>query len=463
MKFLEFIELVEAKQIFFGDTKSPPGGIMIYTSRRQPPNTAILPQDNKPASQSEDLVVVRAKVRTGNQMNRELIRRREQDEQWQTAWYGWGRGHVDLNLLQQYPQVFSFKKLTGQAAFYRYMTTDIGMDRSTYEQVIGPAPEDMGDEAVNFHGARLFLPTNMSKRGIQAATNTLEAVYQHLADSGTGFLFADSDIRFKRLPSNIGGNYDPNTGDMNVNPNIKNPPQTIYSLLHEFGHMLYYEYFGVNTRKEIADKFEDIKLEGEGYAGNVDYFMQLQDAMEKIEAGMPIVYKGRKQAWKRMGDMVVKHTGMHGDIPSVWIDRAAGGPAGRVALQNALNPKMWQLPVDINLEKPSEFTRKTDDWFPTHYSENAPRNNLEGEEWFAELFAFHSLGNLGGEPNAWVSSVIKPYRKQQLAATVGSNEGDVNNDMPPVAHGDEEGNASWDWTDPYHSSGAENAVMSRTP
>lgn len=51
--------------------------------------------------------------------------------------------------------------------------------------------------------------------------------------------------------------------------------------------------------------------------------------------------------------------------------------------------------------------------------------------------------------------------------TVGSNAGEQNSEdekpLPPPKHGSEEGNASWDWTDPYHSSGEENAVMSRTP
>ena len=61
----------------------------------------------------------------------------------------------------------------------------------------------------------------------------------------------------------------------------------------------------------------------------------------------------------------------------------------------------------------------------------------------------------------------KKRPKRKLKDTVGSNEGELNSDdeqeLPPPAHGDEEGNAGWEWTDPYHSSGSENAVMSRTP
>ena len=58
-------------------------------------------------------------------------------------------------------------------------------------------------------------------------------------------------------------------------------------------------------------------------------------------------------------------------------------------------------------------------------------------------------------------------RAKKLTDNVGSNDGEVNNDdekewAGPI-HGDEEGNAGWDWTDPYHSSGEENAVNSKTP
>lgn len=57
--------------------------------------------------------------------------------------------------------------------------------------------------------------------------------------------------------------------------------------------------------------------------------------------------------------------------------------------------------------------------------------------------------------------------KDDKKETVGSNDGEVNSDdekprPEPQARG-QEGSVSWDWTDPYHSSGAENAVMSRTP
>ena len=55
----------------------------------------------------------------------------------------------------------------------------------------------------------------------------------------------------------------------------------------------------------------------------------------------------------------------------------------------------------------------------------------------------------------------------QLYDSVGGNEGekyrDEEGESPPPKEGNKEGNADWDWTDPYHSSGEENAVLSNTP
>lgn len=54
-----------------------------------------------------------------------------------------------------------------------------------------------------------------------------------------------------------------------------------------------------------------------------------------------------------------------------------------------------------------------------------------------------------------------------LHDSVGGNEGELNSEddepRPPPESRDEEGHAGWDWTDPYHSSGTTNAVLSGTP
>jgi hypothetical protein len=73
---------------------------------------------------------------------------------------------------------------------------------------------------------------------------------------------------------------------------------------------------------------------------------------------------------------------------------------------------------------------------------------------------------LGGEPEAWIADFLGEH-KQQIAASVGSNDGELNNEdpypRPEPERGNEEGRPEWEWTDPYHNSGEENAVNSNTP
>jgi len=81
---------------------------------------------------------------------------------------------------------------------------------------------------------------------------------------------------------------------------------------------------------------------------------------------------------------------------------------------------------------------------------------------------WHRIGaSFAGNRKSIPAVIGVPKVPMHTGETVGGNEGEVNSDddtpRPPPQHGNEEGNASWDWTDPYHSSGAENAVMSRTP
>ncbi len=62
---------------------------------------------------------------------------------------------------------------------------------------------------------------------------------------------------------------------------------------------------------------------------------------------------------------------------------------------------------------------------------------------------------------------VSSKKKQKLDATVGGNSGEKDREddepRPPPISRDQEGNAGWDWTDPYHSSGTTNAVLSGTP
>ena len=343
MNLLEFFKLTEAKQVYFNNTKWPEGGLALYSKRRSPPNMVILPLDNQPIASSENLLIIRAKVRTGDKINIDNIRNGKKDPQWENAWYGWGRGHVDMDDVEKYPQVWSSKPINGQAALFRYLTTDIGLGRETYEQVIGPAPEELGDEAIQFHNARLFVPTNMSKRGLAAAMKTLEHVYQYLNAKNLGDL-VQGDIRFVRLAANVGGTYNMGNGDMQVNPKIKDDGQTIYSLLHEYGHKYMEE---VANRQAIVDRYTDLKMEGEGHMPDLDTASALQSAAEAIKPGTQIHYKGRGWLAKDR-DYVVKSV----SGGKVWVANTAN--PSRVVFSIAplgliRQPNRWEIEGDIDL------------------------------------------------------------------------------------------------------------------
>lgn len=108
-------------------------------------------------------------------------------------------------------------------------------------------------------------------------------------------------------------------------------------------------------------------------------------------------------------------------------------------------------------ERKPKHTVVSDDWFPSQYSET------DHHEWWAELYAFYTIGNLRGEPAQWMKGMLHGNTME----TVGGNEGELNSDdehdRPPPISRDQEGNVGWDWTDPYHGSGEQNAVLSNTP
>jgi hypothetical protein len=62
---------------------------------------------------------------------------------------------------------------------------------------------------------------------------------------------------------------------------------------------------------------------------------------------------------------------------------------------------------------------------------------------------------------------VSSKKKQKLDATVGGNTGERGSEddepLPSPTNRGEEGSVGWDWTDPYHSSGTTNAVLSGTP
>jgi len=482
-------------------------------------------------------------------------------------------------------------ELNGRARIFKYITTDLGLPEQVYLNTFGEQPEMDDDHYVQFHNARLFVPDTMRPANVKAATEVLEAVYQHLDNAGEVEVFG-GDIRFIKLPQNIGGQYSVTNDNIVVNQNMKGAnADALYTLMHEYGHKKMHTSLERSAVKEIEAKYLELLQSGESHMEDIDYATAVHHAISQFEMGQKLHYRGRKKNYARNPDYV---------ITSIDTDRASANLAyannpSRVVVEYPLplllNPKKWEA-EGVDLTPPQRkplYKSKSDSWFPTEYSKT------NASEWWAEMYAFYTLDNLSGEPAAWMqsmlhgnqltesphrfsrsprtgqkfqvyrnpdqqewekldwnargyivgndllawgmtagihrdvarelgippdaipvyvytdgreislrvtdasngtiwehnpdvvdaiessgyinnfnitdidfwdSAIVGDWQDMELYDSVGGNDGEVSSEgdpIPPPQHGDEEGNAGWEWTDPYHSSGTENAVMSNTP
>ena len=472
MKLLELFAKLEEGSLFHRGTGTVSG---IYpSSRGNTPNVVFMARDGKNLKQSEYVTAIKVQPRKLKQLYDALLTKKYTTRDI-TAEEEALLPHINaLRSLDITPQSLGVMQalpvkvmdLRGRARIFKYVTTDLRQPMGVYQAVFGDPPAEMEEsEFMPFHNARLFVPDTMASRSRAAAIATLEQVYKHLEQAGETDVFR-GDIRFVRLNPGVGGIYDINHHDIKVSPNIRKSSQTVYSLLHEYGHKRHLEDMNDAQREIIKDKYRELKMEGEGYVEDIDYASAMLDAFGKFAPGTEIHYIGRKRDYKRDPHYVIKDVFEKGGNYYAKLANASNPKVTLVAypLMNFLNPKKWRMDgVDLTRpERKEKHEIRSEEWFPTLYSEKSTNPNQE-EEWWAELYALYTMGGLGGEPGQWVKEMLSG----RATETVGSNAGEVNSDddvpRPPPAHGDEEGNAQWDWTDPYHSSGEENAVNSRTP
>jgi hypothetical protein len=234
---------------------------------------------------------------------------------------------------------------------------------------------------------------------------------------------------------------------------------SVYTLLHEYGHKKMHTSMDRATVKEIDTKYGELRRSGETYMQDIDYATAVHHAISKFQTGQHLHYRGRQKQYARDPDYVIKSIDKNKASASLAIASDPSRVVVEYPLTMFLNPRKWET-AGMDLTPPKEKPKskvKTDNWFPTEYSQT------DSHEWWAEMYSFYILGNLGGEPAAWMQGML---HGNTTTETVGGNDGEFNSEsdpMPPPQHGDEEGNASWEWTDPYHSSGTENAVLSNTP
>ena len=471
MKLLELLN--ELRKRFTHRSIGSVSGLYANSNSATLPSEVFVSRDGRDLKQSEQVLAIKIQPKKLATLKNELLKKKH------TYHNATPSDHALIMLINQLHQLdldgdnslaslannlpVTVTELTGRPRIFKYVTTDLGLPVVIYDAVFGERPEEMGeDDFTPFHNARLFVPDNMRKRNYDAAIVTLENMYQHLDQAGEIDVFG-GDIRFIPMASNIGGQYDVDHQTITINQGINKSESNVFSLLHEFGHKKMFALMSDEARKAIKQKHSEVRRGGHTYGEDIDYVSAVMDAVSQFEVGQNITYIGRRKDYKRNPDYVINGIFKDSETQTVMAKLANANDPSFVRvnypMHGLLNPKKWKAEgMDLTppVRKPKHEI-KSDDWFPTQYSET------DADEWWAELYAFHTMGNLHGEPAQWMKDMLHGNTNE----TVGGNEGELNSDdpqpRPEPERGNEEGRPEWEWTDPYHGSGRQNAVISRTP
>jgi len=464
MHLLEFFgQLNELRDRVF--TRSRDNLLALYgTSRAEIPTHILMSSDNSDLKYADDIYIISLQPTKLKKEYSELSRKNRtvgvsQDEADRIRIIeAFSHLELDAEFLREMGDKLPAKiaELSGRPYIYKYITTDLGLSPQVYTSAFGEdAPEMDEDQFTQFHNARLIVPDAMKPNKLKIALSMLEETYQRLDASGEIDVFG-GDIRFLKLPTRTAGEYSI-TGDfISINQNLTRANKSaVYTLLHEYGHKKMYTMMTPDAVKKIKEKYIDLLRSGESHIPDIDDASALLDATEQFQPGQQFTYIGRARRYKRNPYYIIKSVKDENYVNLAFADYP-DVTVVEYPKHLLLNPKKWKSD-DVDLTPPKKKEKheiKTSNWFPTKYSES------EYGEWWAELYAFYTIGNLSGEPAQWMQGMLHGNTTE----TVGSNEGELNSNssLPPPKRG-EEGVPEWEWTDPYHSSGTENAVLSNTP
>ena len=280
------------------------------------------------------------------------------------------------------------------------MTTDLRLPVVVYRQFFGEPPKLAKKDTQKFHNAQVFFPETARASTRKAMAEVLELVYQNLKGAGFEFLF-HGDIRFVPLGGKQMGNYSVQGQDIRVSPRVKASKKVLFNLIHEYGHKLWYEYVSEETKKVVKSKYIELLRSRIRHRKDTKQQDERERLMKQFRPGMTIEYMGRKERFKKY--KFFKITKITGDKFEAVATRGISRPVMAGSLLLLFKPRRWRV-VDHETEFPSEPTQlydlESEQWFPTKYSEK------DHEEWLSELFTFHVLGNLQGEPEEWMRQIL---------------------------------------------------------
>ncbi len=269
------------------------------------------------------------------------------------------------------------------------MTTDLKLPVDVYKHFFGDIPEqneiDTSEHTEKFNGATLIFPEKMRESRRKNLLEMLQEVYDHLNSVGLSKLF-DCDIRFVDVGLKYVGLYFPGTKDIRIKPNANNSKQVVFTVIHEFGHKLYFEYLTPKELTEIKEKFKELVNSGQRIIAEIGFSKK---AVLNLEPGNILIYGGKNKKYKQISRFEV--VSIIGDKVKIKPENenyfSLSGPLF------AFVPPEWNLesekiPSTDSSDTKLKYDTISDSWFPTAYS----MKNVE--EWWAENFAFFVLNHI---------------------------------------------------------------------
>lgn len=290
----------------------------------------------------------------------------------------------------------------------KIVTTDLKVPLSTAERKFGAMPTQLTETEIKIGNSQLYFPEGARESNIKTLTSLVTNVYNDLKSHGLEKLFTHP-IRFVKNLGNVLGYYAQLDKDIKIAYTASNDDRTVFTILHEYGHKYYYEFF--NQRPAVKDRWLSLRRDGTSFRDS-DVFKSNDEQRKKLLAhlkvGDVLISKGRKFK----GEWVVKD--IIGNKIHLQQEKIENGV--RVGVRDISGPATYFLTGDDWTSKNPDVAavmkyspavvqkhaiENTDAWFPTPYSETKP------EEWFAELFAMYIAGKLKGDVANYMKELVK--------------------------------------------------------
>lgn len=378
------------------------GGNRIYfygTKNSKIPTIIVINNDKQSEmSESNSYTIVTIKSRTIEKRSTDLYRDKllgqqkenltDDEKKFIVAYNAVRKGNVDD--IEALNKIGKVREINDRATFYKFITTDLKMPLQVFEKYFGSPPE-LKDEFIKFRDARVFFPDNIRASNKKTMLGLIAKLDDLLSAKKLDYLI-HGDIRFVRLGGNIAGNYSSKSKDMRISPNAKKTKRVVFTIIHEFGHKLHYEYL---ENKSIEDKYNELRSEGFKYNSYTEQDSEIEQIKQQIKPGMSLNYKGRKKRFKRPSGYII--TAVEGDRFQAAASERPHENIMSGKLSSIINNR-WEIENVNNIVSEKSY-EETGAWFPSKYSQK------DYIEWFAELFAYYVLDLLTGPPAKWMESM----------------------------------------------------------